>query len=58
MSRLFSADMSYLKALMGYLMEIDGKTDDEKEAIFEEFKEVSHIISKREMKLAAEGWMC
>ena len=53
---IFNENMSSSEARLALFSAVDGKTRDEIEALFAEYDKVARIISKREFKLAEEGW--
>ena len=58
MSKFFNTNMSSLKAMNVLYKEIDGKSEEEKRELYDEYEKISSIIFQREMDRAAEGWMC
>lgn len=57
MSSPFSEKMTSMEARSAWFRESEGKSGEEEEKLFEEYRRVSNIISKRESALVEEGWI-
>lgn len=45
---IFTKDMTYPEALMLLYTEVDGKTEEERKQLLEDFKSISRAITKKE----------
>lgn len=53
----FNKEMTRFQARQLFFEIVEGKTDEEIEAIKAEYSEILELIMERELKLAEDGWL-